>query len=258
VPQANRDGIPIYYRVEGNSPWLVFVHEFGLDHTMWSELGYVDALAEDYRLVVIDVRGHGRSGKPRRRAAYRSDRQTADVVAILDDLAIERIHFLGYGLGAVLGFEMANHAPDRLLSLVLGGAQPSQADAATSNDQGARLEEGLESVLASVEEMHGCLPAQMRAATMANDPAALRARLDRPREDLLPGLLGFDGPCLLYAGDADPAHDGVKRLASEMPNATFVSLPGLDHWTALARTDDVLPPIETFLKSTARPESGAS
>ena len=91
MPYANRDGIPVHYRVEGNRPWLVLAHGLSLDHRAWRELGYVDALAGDYRLVVIDARGHGRSGRPKRPAAYRSSRRVADVVAVLDDLAIDRV-----------------------------------------------------------------------------------------------------------------------------------------------------------------------
>ena len=249
MPYASKDGIPIYYGVEGSRPWLVLAHAFGLDHRMWRELGYVDALAGDYRLAVIDARGHGRSGRPRRPAAYRSSRRVADAVAVLDDLGIERAHFFGYGMGAGLGFEMANHAPDRLLSLILGGAQPYPTDPPADSELRATLEQGLEAAVTSVEEIHGRMPAEMRTTVLANDREALLACLDRPREDLLPGLLRFAGPCLLYAGDADPAHDGLKRLAAEMPDATFVSLPGLDHWTGLTSADHVLPPIKTFLES---------
>ena len=88
----------------------------------------------------------------------------------------------------------------------------------------------------------------MRARALLRRDALL-ACLDRPPEDLVPGLLNFAGPCLLYAGDADPAHAGAARLATEMPNTTFVSLPGLDHWTALIRADKALPPIQEFLRS---------
>jgi len=249
MPYASRDGIPIYYRVEGNRPWVVLAHGLGADHRMWRELGCVDALACDYRLVVIDARGHGRSGRPRRPAAYRSSRRVADIVAVLDELAIDRAHFFGYGMGAGLGFEMANHAPDRILSLILGGAQPYPADPPASSGLRTTLEQGLEAALASVEEMHGPMPPQMTATALASDPQALLACLDRPQEDLLPGLLSFGEPCLLYAGDDDPAHDGLRRLAREMRNAVFVSLPGLTHWTALVSADDALPPIKAFLKS---------
>jgi len=173
-------------------------------------------------------------------------------VAVLDDLRIDRAHFLGYSMGAGLGFGMATHAPDRLLSLVLGEEHPYPEDPLAITERRVRLEQGPEAVVASAEEAHGPAPPGIRAAFLANDVDALLAYLDRPQEDLLPGLLGFAGPCLLYAGDADPRHDGAKRLAGEMPNATFVSLPGLDHWTALTQTEDLLPPIKAFLRSATR------
>ena len=61
----------------------------------------------------------------------------------------------------------------------------------------------------------------------------------------------------VFVGRRDePAHDDVKRLAAAMLNGTFVSLPGLDHWTRLASADNALLPIKAFLNSVAGQQHG--
>jgi hypothetical protein len=70
LPYANNNGVKIYYEVEGEGPPLVLGH--GLSGTLnhWWRLGYVDALRHDFRLILFDARGHGRSDKPHESSAY--------------------------------------------------------------------------------------------------------------------------------------------------------------------------------------------
>ena len=54
-------------------------------------------------------------------------------------------------------------------------------------------------------------------------------------------------PCLLYAGEADANYPGVKACCTQLPNVTFVSLPGLNHPEAFVQSHVVLPHITKFL-----------
>ena len=63
---------------------LVLQHGFSESVVDWYEAGYVDALRSDYRLILIDARGHGASDKPHDPGAYELERRVADVVAVLD------------------------------------------------------------------------------------------------------------------------------------------------------------------------------
>jgi pimeloyl-ACP methyl ester carboxylesterase len=64
MPYVISDGIRIHYEVEGDGPPLVLQHGFGQKASSWRLGGYVDALKSQYRLVLVDARGHGESDKP--------------------------------------------------------------------------------------------------------------------------------------------------------------------------------------------------
>jgi pimeloyl-ACP methyl ester carboxylesterase len=108
---ADNRGVRIHYRVEGSGPPLVLQHGFTSSIEDWYEAGYVDALERDYRLILVDARGHGDSDKPQDAEAYPLEKRVGDVVAVLDALKIEKAHFWGYSAGGWIGFGMAEFAP---------------------------------------------------------------------------------------------------------------------------------------------------
>ena len=70
MPYTTNQGVRIHYQVEGEGPPLVMQHGFTDSIETWYELGYVDTLKHDYRLILVDARGHGHSDKPRTPDAY--------------------------------------------------------------------------------------------------------------------------------------------------------------------------------------------
>src|SRR6266404_7521776 len=64
MPYADNGNVRIHYQVEGEGPALVLQHGFTESVVDWYEAGYVEALRPDYRLILIDARGHGVSDKP--------------------------------------------------------------------------------------------------------------------------------------------------------------------------------------------------
>jgi pimeloyl-ACP methyl ester carboxylesterase len=64
MPKVMSGGVPIHYRVEGRGFPLAMLHGSTLCSEVWGDYGYIDALRERRRLVLIDSRGHGQSGKP--------------------------------------------------------------------------------------------------------------------------------------------------------------------------------------------------
>ena len=124
MPYADHQGTRIHYQVEGEGPPLVLQHGFTGNLKRWYSFGYVDALKADYRLILVDARGHGASDKSHDPAAYALPLRVGDVLAVLDALKIDRAHYWGYSMGGWIGFGMAKYAAQRVHSLVIGGAHP--------------------------------------------------------------------------------------------------------------------------------------
>ena len=85
MPRVDNKGISIHYRVEGNGPPLVLGHGITDSSDVFYERGYVAALKANYRLVLIDARGHGQSDKPHEPLSYASEKVSSDIVSVLDD-----------------------------------------------------------------------------------------------------------------------------------------------------------------------------
>jgi pimeloyl-ACP methyl ester carboxylesterase len=124
MPYANNEGIRIHYRTEGEGPPLVLHHWSLTTLESWYDYGYVSALRDDYRLILLNARGHGGSDKPHGPEAYGLEQRVGDVVAVLDDLRIAKAHFFGYSMGGWVGFGNAQYAPERFQSLIIVGQHP--------------------------------------------------------------------------------------------------------------------------------------
>jgi pimeloyl-ACP methyl ester carboxylesterase len=115
----------IHYEAEGEGSPLVIQHGFTDSIQTWYELGYVDALKRDNRLILVDARGHGASDKPHYPQSYKPEYNVADVVSVLTDLDIPRAHFFGYSMGAWIAFAMAQYASDHVNAFIIGGGNPN-------------------------------------------------------------------------------------------------------------------------------------
>ncbi len=253
MPYAANDGVRIHYAVEGGGPPLLLHWGFAGSAEDWADAGYVAALRDRYRLVMLDPRGQGRSDKPHDPAAYAVGCRVGDVLAVLDAEGIDRAHFWGYSMGGSIGFAFGVHAPDRLRSLVLGGAHPFEGNPRPTEGDVVldALGQGMAEMVRVCEDEapDWWLSPGERERWLAADAEALaaarRQRLTEP--DLSEeALAAVRVPALLFAGTLDEP-DPVERVARLMPQATFVALAGLDHAQAIARTDVVLPHVLGFL-----------
>jgi len=98
-----------------DAPPLVLVHSLGLDARMWAP--QVEALSGDRRVVVMDLRGHGRSDAPA--GPYTMERLALDVLAVADAAGAERFDLCGLSIGGQVGQWLAIEHPHRLRALVL-------------------------------------------------------------------------------------------------------------------------------------------
>lgn len=114
-----RDGCPFHYWLSGpeNSPLVAFTHGGTLDHRMFDP--QVMAVAQHYRVLTWDVRGHGLSQPPGKDFSLRIVAQ--DLIAILDSLRHRQAVFVGHCMGAYVVQELAFLHPERVTALVIIG-----------------------------------------------------------------------------------------------------------------------------------------
>ena len=251
MPYVRSEDIRIHYHTLGSGPPVVMVHGFSDSIEDWVESGYVDALNEDYQLVMIDCRGHGRSDKPHSPEAYLIPSHVADVLAVMDDIGIDRATYWGYSMGGRIGFGVVREAPERLTAMVLAGIDRFGTRPDRFQNRIGFLSRGIDLYLEGFEGRFGRMePPEKRRRFLGNDSLALIAVSMGLREgysgndDLIPRM---HMPCLVYDGDADGFYDGARELSQMLPNARFVALPGQDHGGTFTRSDLVLPHVRGFL-----------
>jgi pimeloyl-ACP methyl ester carboxylesterase len=255
------DHVRTFFEDSGGSGQPVLVYPGFTDPLEYAKASpLAQALKDDYRLIFADHRGQGRSDKPHEVGSYGLTTRVADAVAILDTLGIERTHYIGLSLGARLGFAIGEHAPERLLSLVLCGNQPYQWPVgpmlrAVSEAVAAGRARGMVALIETWESSIGeRFPEPGRTWMLENDPIALDAML---RSSLSEGPISQDltrwkVPCLIYVGGEDEMHENAARAAAEIPGAAFISLPGHTHFTAERVASELLPHVVDLFRTATR------
>ena len=254
MPRIINDGISIHYRFEGTGPPLILQHGFTDSSETWYEMGYVDALKANYRLILIDSRGHGQSDKPVVPSAYTPAKFASDIIAVLDDLGTKKVGYWGYSQGGKLAFALARHASDRVACFVVGGASAASASAyPTEPGKEDPLITALRAGPNAIIKIFGeWVTDQLRERLLANDTAALIACRQQGLGEFSDVVGKIVVPTLFYAGSADPIHNPARQSASEISGAEFVSLAGLNHIAGMCRSDLVLAHVEPFLAKTIR------
>ena len=246
------DGTQIYFEDDGGSGIPVVLYGGFLDSIVdLRESHLAGSLPPDeFRRVYVDHRGLGRSDKPRGIDAYRMPVRVGDAVAVLDALGIERAHCVGLSWGGRLVFGIAEHAPDRVRSIVAIGQHPLAwpdsplTRAVMDGVEAARSGGGALAVVDALERFWGVrFPAPTRERWLRNDPIALadgfRAAVT---EGPVSGDLGaWRVPCLICLGSGDADFlDGARQAAAEIPGARLVLLAGADHYGAHVSEDAAL------------------
>ena len=256
MPFARNQDIKIYYELEGQGPPIILAHGVTGNVTFWTGYGYVDQLKDKFTVIAFDARGHGQSDKPHEVELYDYQLMVGDVIAIMDALGVAKTQYWGYSMGGYIGLGIAKHFPDRLVSLILGGATPLGSSEPTKPGPLLKLfrlgvQEGVDAVVEGMRELAGSITPQYEERLRSLDLLAMVACLEYlsfRKPSLEKDTSQMPIPCLFYAGDADEgAHQYGKEVVRKLANARFFSLPGLNHVGASDATELIIPQVLSFM-----------
>jgi pimeloyl-ACP methyl ester carboxylesterase len=226
------------------------------DMSVWKDFGYVERLQEQYRVILMDARGHGQSEKLYDPAQYVYQFMTSDVIAVLDHVCVDEVHFWGWSMGGYTAFALAKHYRERLRSLIIGGAGPYNDSDPDEPDEFVELlqrgvDEGIEVVVEGIRAWNGgTLVPQAETRLRRMDPrahlACQQAFVAVP--SLLDVLPTMTMPCLVYIGEYD-GPELVREYVQQMPNASLLTLPGRRHGDTALAVDVLVPSVLAFLAS---------
>jgi pimeloyl-ACP methyl ester carboxylesterase len=117
----NSNGVKINYLVKGKGEPVILIHGWlSSGWINWDLPGTGALLAKDYRVIWLDMPGHGRSDKPTKDEAYGPE-LVKHVIRLMDHLKIKKAHIVGYSMGGIIAAKLLAKHPDRVLSGTLGG-----------------------------------------------------------------------------------------------------------------------------------------
>lgn len=121
MPFFDNEGVKIYYEIKGEGPPVIMIHGFAANiESNWKASNWVDVLKDDYKLILVDCRGHGKSDKPKDATEY-GEKINDDIVKLLDHLSIKKANFFGYSMGARITTDILLENEELFISAIIGG-----------------------------------------------------------------------------------------------------------------------------------------
>jgi pimeloyl-ACP methyl ester carboxylesterase len=257
------NGVRIRYVDQGQGAPVVLIHGYtGNLERHWVAPGVFANLAKDHRVIALDCRGHGKSGKPTDPMAYGAE-MGQDVVRLLDHLKLPRAHIVGFSMGAIILGPLLTTSADRFITATFVGHHPewrwTDADAQEAEAAAKELEGDtpFRSLIVGISPPNAPPPSDdevrklAQGLVAANDLKALAA-FQRGRRPLVVSeaqLAAVRVPSIEIIGSLDPNLDGMKELKKILPSLETVVVEGATHGgeRSVLRRPEFLAALQAFL-----------
>ncbi|HEY5463270.1 MAG TPA: alpha/beta hydrolase [Hanamia sp.] len=223
------DGTKIYYEVRGEGKPVLLVHGFIVDGSSWKRTALYDILLDDgYKVVTLDMRGNGKSGKPQDSTAYDNDAEAKDIMLLMNFLKANHYSVVGYSRGSIITARLLV-LDKRIQTAAMGGIGTD-----FTNPLWPRRIMFYRALMGDpVPELKGMveyvqkqkLDQRALAYLQRSQPSTSKEELSKVKQ-----------PVLVISGSEDEDNGSAGELAKLLPNSTLASTPG-DHNHASATTE---------------------
>ncbi len=259
------NGVNYHVETHGIGEPLVLLHGFTGSGASWA--AQAAAFVSDFRVVTIDLLGHGHTTSPSDSTRYAIDSASRDLIAIGDSLDLDRFNLLGYSMGGRLALFTALTYPDRINRLILESASPGLRTAA---ERGARI--ASDNALADRIERDGIaafadywsnltlfasqasgVRQRLHDQRLHNNPTGLANSLRGMGTGVQPPLWDRLGeltmPTLLIAGEQDAKFCAINREMQQIiPQAKLEIVVGAGHTVHAEQPERHYEIVRSFLK----------
>ena len=231
MPTINRKGVNLYYEVHGDGPVLLLSHGYSATSEMWRD--QVATLSRSHKVIVWDMRGHGRSDSPNDQSEYSHEKSVDDMAELLDVVGVERAIVAGLSLGGYMSLAFHLAHPERVRALIIIDTGPGfKSDDARQRWNAHALEilsklaaEGLSYLSSTTRERstssHQSADGLMRAAL---------GMLTQRDASVIKSLPNIKVPTLIVVGENDVQfHNAANYMAEKIPKARKIVIPGAGH-----------------------------
>jgi len=259
---ARTNGIVLHYETRGaaEAPALVFSNSLGTDFRIWDQVA--DKLADDFRLILYDKRGHGLSDAPPQ--PYRMEEHVEDLASLLKHLNVSSAVVAGLSVGGMIAQGLAYAHPELVRALVLCSTAPKVGTEAMWNDRINAINNGGFSSMAEAILSRWFAPsyrspenpdfmgyANMLVRTPPDGYAGTCAAIRDA--DFTSAVRRLHLPVLCLVGDEDCSTppELVRELASLIPGAHFTIVEGAGHILCVEQPEAIAKLIREFVTSLA-------
>ncbi|MCC6612334.1 MAG: alpha/beta hydrolase [Anaerolineae bacterium] len=249
-------GADIAYEDIGLGDPLLLIHGGLVSHKEWQP--QIEALSDDYRLILPDVRGHGASS--RTTEAYSVKQWAADMIGVLDGLSIEQAVVCGHSMGGTVAQQIAVDYPSRVRGLIL-----AETNVGVGNDGMMRF---TANAMTAIFRVIGVgLGAKIASAALRGSDPKLAAIVadeigghkDNPQNffNIIDAMNAFDGlaqlnqisaPTLIMVGGRNKlSHKQAQQMLATIPGSKLVEIAGAGHGVNWDNAPDFNAAVRAFM-----------
>jgi pimeloyl-ACP methyl ester carboxylesterase len=266
---AHVNDVELYYELHGSGDPLVLVHGSWGDHHNWDPV--VATLAESFRVLAYDRRGHSASERPAGQGSVFEDAD--DLAWLIEELDLAPAHVAGNSFGAVITLRAASRRPEVFRTLIVHEPPLFPLLAGTELEPAlAEIQRRIGAVVGLLEDEEHEAAARLFVETIAFGPSAWDDRFTPQMRDVfvanaptwldevrdpdalrmdLDALAGFDKPALLTSGTESAPFFAplVDMVAASLPRAERVTIDGADHVPHISVSGRYVELVRTFARS---------